>query len=242
MPPRVYAPDARADRASVELSADEAHHLKHVLRLGPGDDVAVFDGAGHEWAARLATSGRSLSAELVRPVTPVPEPRVRVVLGIGLLKGEQMDAVVRDATMLGASEIVPLSTAHVAVPSGGRRAEKALARWARVAIASAKQCRRAVVPTVAPLASFEAALAAIQRDQTIIATEPAVGDFVKADAPSRPATALVLVGPEGGWSRDEVDRAVRSGARRLELGPRTLRAEAAPIVVLSALWVEWGWT
>jgi 16S rRNA (uracil1498-N3)-methyltransferase len=239
---RVYAPDARADRPIVELSTEEAHHLRHVLRLRAGDEVAVFDGAGHEWTARLAMNGRSVSAELGRPMVPVPEPRVRVVLAIGLLKGDQMDAVVRDATMLGVAEIVPMSTAHVAVHGRARQSDKARTRWARVAVASAKQCGRAVVPIVTPLGSFETVIAQVARDLAVLATEPA------EDAPPVPAgqtppkTALVLVGPEGGWSRAEVDLAVQHGARRMQLGPRTLRAETAPIVLLSALWAEWGWT
>ncbi|HYN06035.1 MAG TPA: 16S rRNA (uracil(1498)-N(3))-methyltransferase [Vicinamibacterales bacterium] len=239
---RVYAPAARAYQPLVELSAEEAHHLKHVLRLRAGDEVAVFDGAGHEWAARLSTTGRSMGAELGRPLTPVPEPPVRVILAIGLLKGDQMDAVVRDATMLGVAEIVPMSTAHVAVAGRAREGDKARLRWGRVAVASAKQCGRAVVPVVTSIASFQTVVGEVARDWTVIATEPVAETPALPAVQTRPKTALVLVGPEGGWSRAEVDLAVQHGARRMQLGPRTLRAESAPIVLLSALWAEWGWT
>jgi 16S rRNA (uracil1498-N3)-methyltransferase len=241
MPPRVYAPDARADRSIVELSADEVHHLKHVLRLRAGADIAIFDGAGHEWAARLAVTGRSMTAELGRPLAPVAEPGVRVLLGIGLLKGDQMDAVVRDATMMGVAEILPMSTAHVAVAGKARDNAKARTRWERVAVASARQCGRAVVPAVAPLTPFEAVLASVVRDQTVMATEPVAGS-AGSTVPPRPGTALLLVGPEGGWSQAEVELAAGRGARLVQLGPRTLRAESAPVVLLSALWAEWGWT
>jgi 16S rRNA (uracil1498-N3)-methyltransferase len=242
MTARVYAPDARLDRPVVELPSDEAHHLKHVLRLRAGDAVTVFDGAGREWAGRIEPAGRSgVGVALGEPIEPVREPAVRVVLATGLLKGDQMDTVIRDATMLGAAEIVPMITAHVAVPGRGRDSEQSMGRWSRVAIASARQCGRAVVPRLAPLTPFAAVLKESAGDQTIIATEPAVASSRALAASERPETALVLVGPEGGWSREELDLAFQHGARPKQLGPRTLRAESAPIVLLSALWTEWGW-
>jgi 16S rRNA (uracil1498-N3)-methyltransferase len=243
MRPRVYAPAVQDDQPIVDLPADEAHQLKHVLRLRVGDDVAVFDGAGREWAGRIAASGRAgISVALGQRIDPVPEAAVRVVLAIGLLKGDQMDSVVRDATMLGVAEIIPMITAHVAVSGRARDSEKATSRWSRVAIASARQCGRAVVPRIAHRTPFEAALRETAHGQAVIATEPAVASVAVLPAPERPAAALVLVGPEGGWSREEIELALLQGARPRQLGPRTLRAESAPIVLLSALWTEWGWT
>jgi 16S rRNA (uracil1498-N3)-methyltransferase len=238
---RVYAPDAATAQSIVVLPPDEAHHLKHVLRMSAGDEVGVFDGAGHEWSGRIVSADRStVKVELVSPVAATREPAVHVILAIGLLKGDQMDAVVRDATMLGAAEIVPTATAHVAVSSKARENEKAVSRWTRVAIASARQCGRAVVPAVAPVTSFEVVLSQTVRDETIIAVEPAA-DLGISPPYVRPAKALVLVGPEGGWSAGEIEMALKSGARPRQLGPRTLRAESAPIVLLSVLWREWGW-
>jgi 16S rRNA (uracil1498-N3)-methyltransferase len=243
MTARVYAPDASDDRPIVELPGDEAHHLKHVLRLRVGDDVAVFDGGGREWTGRVAASGRNgVSVALGQPINPVPEPGIRVALAIGLLKGDQMDSVIRDATMLGVAEILPMITAHVAVSGRARESQKAIGRWGRVAIASARQSGRAVVPRIGSITKFEAVLRETARDQTVIATEPAVASAAFLPVPDRPKTALVLVGPEGGWSREEIELALLEGARPRQLGPRTLRAESAPIVLLSALWTEWGWT
>jgi 16S rRNA (uracil1498-N3)-methyltransferase len=240
---RVYAPDAATAQSIVVLPPDEAHHLKHVLRMSGGDEVGVFDGAGHEWSGRIVSADRStVKVELIAPVDATREPAVHVILAIGLLKGDQMDAVVRDATMLGAAEIVPMATAHVAVSGKARENEKAVSRWTRVAIASARQCGRAVVPAVAPVTPFESVLSRTVRDETIIAVEPAhVADLETSPPYVRPAKALVLVGPEGGWSAAEVEMAGKCGARPRQLGPRTLRAESAPIVLLSVLWREWGW-
>ena len=211
--------------------------------MAAGDAVGVFDGAGHEWSGRIVSADRSgVAVELLAPIDPVPEPAVHTVLAIGLLKGDQMDAVVRDATMLGVAEIVPMVTAHVAVSGHVRESDKAVDRWTRVAIASARQCGRAVVPRIATVTPFQTVLAQTIRDETIIAIEPAVADLETNPPWVRPKKALLLVGPEGGWSRAEVESAHKSGARVRQLGPRTLRAESAPIVLLSSLWTEWGWS
>jgi 16S rRNA (uracil1498-N3)-methyltransferase len=197
----------------------------------------------------MARSG--ISVELGEPIQPVPEPAVHVILAVGLLKGDQMDAVVRDSTMLGVARIVPMRTDHVAVPGRAGAGERAASRWRRIAVSSAKQCRRSVVPHVASVSTFAAVLRETERNRTFIATEPALapnvpestGPPVKpvGSAQQPPKTALVLVGPEGGWSRGELELAFQAGAEPRQLGPRTLRAESAPTVLLSALWTEWGW-
>src|SRR4051812_7128908 len=96
----------------VRLPEDETHHLRHVLRLEVGAEVRVFNGEGREWTARVATIGRAgVDLDIVREEVPVAEPSLRVTVAAGVLKGDQMDAVVRDMTMLGAVAIVPLVTA-----------------------------------------------------------------------------------------------------------------------------------
>lgn len=243
--PRFFAPSARADQTTVTLPEDEAHHLRHVLRIGVGADVAVFDGAGHEWAGRVvsASKGGEVVIELVREIVPVAEPPVRVTLGIGILKGDHMDAVVRDATMLGVAAIAPFASEHVSVPVRAWQGGGAVERWQRIAVASAKQCGRAVVPMVAPVGRFEAMLDAASAEARLMCVEPAAAGSraVALGGMTRPASALVLVGPEGGWSAAEISAAQRRGAALVHVGPRTLRAETAPTVVLSALWTMWGW-
>jgi 16S rRNA (uracil1498-N3)-methyltransferase len=210
-----------------------------------GDEVHVFDGRGREWTGHLTgLSGSSASVDIAHEVTPAAEPHVRLTLAIGLLKGDQMDSVVRDATMLGAFAIVPMATAHVAVPARARKSTKALERWRRVAVASAKQCGRAVVPEVTAVTSFAEVLASAADVPKFMCVEPslAVDGLDKAGASrTRPIAAIVMVGPEGGWTIEEVDRARGLGVLLIHLGPRTLRAETVPTVVLTALWTAWGW-
>jgi 16S rRNA (uracil1498-N3)-methyltransferase len=244
--PRLLVTDA-ANGAVMTLPDDEAHHVSHVLRLTAGASVRVFDGRGLEWHARVETLGRAgVTVAIGESVDPVREPPVRVTLAIGLLKGDQMDAVVRDATMLGVAAIVPLISAHVATSWSASRLGSARERWRRVAVASVRQCGRAVVPEIRPARSFDELLTDVDGDAIVMSVEPSatIDTSSGADARSstRPRSALLYVGPEGGWSEREVARALQAGARLLHLGPRTLRAETAPVVALAVLWTEWGWS
>lgn len=241
--PRLFVSDA-AGGAVVALPADESHHVKNVLRLTAGASVRVFNGRGAEWDGHVETASRgAVMVAIGVPVTPTPEPPVRVTLAIGLLKGDQMDTVVRDATMLGAAAFVPMTSNHVAASWSDARLESARERWQRVAIASARQCGRAFVPEIGAARAFDDLIDATS-GAIVMCVEPAASVRQLGDgrAVQRPSSALVCVGPEGGWSGREIARAQGVGARLLHLGPRTLRAETAPVVALTSLWSEWGWS
>lgn len=240
--PRVYVPSMSAGVERVVLPKDETHHITRVLRLPTGAPVRIFDGMGREWSGRLETGpGRGEASVIVEEeASPVLEPDMRVTLAVGVLKGDQMDAVVRDATALGVIAIVPMETAHVTVPPRAWESGVAVERWQRVAIASAKQCGRAVVPTVRPVSTLPDVLSA-GADTIWLCAEPFVAEGPTTNVERRGSSALVLIGPEGGWAEQEVLLARRAGAGLFNLGPRTLRAELAPIVALSSLWTKWGW-
>jgi 16S rRNA (uracil1498-N3)-methyltransferase len=183
----------------------------------------------------------AVQVSALEAIEPVKESRVPVTLAVGVLKGDQMDAVVRDATMLGVAAIVPLRTLHVTVPPRAWQSGAAIERWQRVAIASATQCRRAVVPEVRPVTEYEACLsepAAVR----LICVEPGLAAPADhwASVPA-PASVQLLIGPEGGWADIEVKQALAAGASALSLGPRTLRAETAPLVALTLVSAAWGW-
>jgi len=241
-------PDVTAGATKVEVRGDEAHHLSRVVRARVGDMVGVFDGRGHEWRGRVDTITKQSVVLDLGPdgeVTAVPEPGVHVTLAVGVLKGDQMDTVVRDATVMGVSAIVPIATDHVTVPARAWRDDGAAARWHRVAVSAAKQCQRAVVPSIAGVVSL-AELWVEPRQATVLAcVEPRAAGLL-TDAAwqtlARPASVLLLVGPEGGWSAAEVVQIGAHGGHAVSLGPRTLRAESVPAVAMTALWSTWGWT
>lgn len=241
MLPRFLADTIDADAGTARLGEDETRHLSQVLRLGIGDAVAVFDGAGREFAARierLARDGADL--RLTAPLDAAPEPAVRVTLAQAALKGEKMDDVVRDATMMGVAAVEPLVTANVAAHLKPGRAPE---RWRRIAIASAKQCRRAVIPRIGSGTELGDWLASDRSALRLLLVEPSAA--IDARPPSAlagrtPDSASLLVGPEGGWTPQEVVVAIAAGYVPLTLGRRTLRADAVPIVAIGILLSLWG--
>ena len=151
MQPRAYAPDLDPSQPITALSAEESGHLVRVLRLGAGARVLVFDGRGAQYLARIATAAKdSVTLSLLEPAPPAPEPRVRLTLAQAVLKGDKMDAVVRDATMMGVSAVIPLITERTVIPRSAVELGRVRERWHRIAVASAKQCGRAIVPEIGP--------------------------------------------------------------------------------------------
>jgi 16S rRNA (uracil1498-N3)-methyltransferase len=241
MVPRFLAEHVDAAANTARLSPEEGRHLTHVLRLGLGAEVAVFDGHGREFLARVDRIDRDgVGLHLLQPCPSAPESSVRLVLAQAVVKGDKMDDIVRDATMMGIAAIEPLVTEHtVAHLKEGRAPE----RWRRIAIASAKQCRRAVVPAIGPGRSFADWLTADSAALRLMLIEPsaaAEGHSPAILAGERPASASLLVGPEGGWSVPEIQAAVAAGCVPITLGHRTLRADAIPIVAIGVVQYLWG--
>ena len=240
--PRVFVEDVSGASSLVSLDRADAHHLARVLRLRAGDEVGVFDGGGREWLGQIATlTGSSATVDIVSALKAVPEPPVHVTVALGVLKGDPMDHAVRDATALGAAAIVPIASQHSSVSGRSFRSGAAVERWQRIALASAKQCGRSTVPRVHDVRSFEDVLGGDPSATELICVIDTAAQPRHPDRDRRPAKAVVFIGPEGGWASGEVDRALAAGAIPIHLGPRTLRAETVPVVVLASLWTTWGW-
>ena len=241
MLPRFLAESIDPDGLHARLAEDEARHLSQVLRLGAGDEIAVFDGAGREFRGRIVRVARE-GAEvlLTEEVLASPEPAVRLTLAQAALKGEKMDDVVRDATMMGVAAIEPLVSEHTVAHL---RPGAAPERWRRIAIASAKQCRRAVVPLIGSGTAFADWLAQDAAQVKLMLVEPSAsveGHPLSTIGDSRPGSASLIVGPEGGWSAAEISAAVGAGCVPITMGHRTLRADAVPIVAIGLLQFVWG--
>jgi 16S rRNA (uracil1498-N3)-methyltransferase len=208
--------------------------------------VRVFNGRGGEFDAvveRTARGGAQVRVGDAREAAR--EARVAVTLAQAVLKGDRMDAVVRDAVMMGVAAIQPVVTTRSEVTVSSLRRGSRRERWERIAVSSAKQCGRAVVPAIMEPRLFEevaASLVAITLPQPgLMFVEPAAS----ADAMSLsdmdgapPREATLIIGPEGGWTPEEVERG-SSVSRLVTLGARTLRADAMPIVALTALFARW---
>jgi 16S rRNA (uracil1498-N3)-methyltransferase len=241
---RFFAPTLDPGDGTLVLPKEESEHLRRVLRLGVGDRVAVFDGRGYECLAEVAGFlRRDAQLRLLGRLDPVPEPTVDITLVQAVLKGDKMDAIVRDAVMLGTVAFQPIVAARTETTVAALLRGARLERWQRVALASVKQCGRAVLPEVRLPLTLTTYLDERPPALRIMLTEPGAG---RRTVPLRtvlqepaPRDVAVMVGPEGGWASAEIDAAECQGIRLVSLGPRTLRADAVPVAVLSALQCVW---
>jgi 16S rRNA (uracil1498-N3)-methyltransferase len=225
---RFFAPPGAFNfsKQIVTLTADEARHLREVLRLKPGDEVQVFDGVGKEFQAIVLQARReSAELELKNEIeTSRPESPLQLTLAVALLKGEKFDLVVQKGTELGVNRFVPLTTRYADIRLRDEAdAAKRVARWQRIALEAAKQCGRSVVPEVTLPVSFESV---IEENSCVLLSERG-GRPLNTDLKTR--NLVAVVGSEGGWSDEELEQARAANVPLVTLGGRVLRAETAAI-------------
>jgi 16S rRNA (uracil1498-N3)-methyltransferase len=242
---RFFAPAFDPGDELVELPREEAEHLTRVLRLAVGDTVAVFDGRGGEFLAKVAASAkRSVRVQLIERIEPAPEAVVPLTLVQAVLKTDKMDDVVRDAVMLGVFAVQPLVTTRTESTVAALMRSARIDRWQRVALASVKQSRRATLPEVRIPLTLETYLHEPKPALRLMLVEPSTANGAEAlsdlERDRAPGDAALLVGPEGGWTAAEVEAARAAGVRTITLGHRTLRADAVPVAAISVLQFLWG--
>jgi 16S rRNA (uracil1498-N3)-methyltransferase len=239
--PRVYAPDASEAGLVVALDPAESAHLVRALRLRPGARIVAFDGMGREFLAELSGArGKLATVRLLAPRRPASEPAVGVTVAQALLKGQKMDDVIRDVVMLGAAAVQPLVTARTEHLHAGREPGRRRQRWQRIAAASAGQSGRAVVPAIKAPVSFGDLVSRPPAGLGLMLVEPASGQTGPVALDAGMPVVTLIVGPEGGWSRDEISAARNAGYRLWTLGERTLRADSAAMVALAVLFGRLG--
>ena len=246
---RFHAPPAAfaLDGQTVSLSADEARHARDVLRLQPGDEVYVFDGAGKEFRGAVREFSRDgAMLDVLEEVKPArTESPLNLTLGIALLKGEKFDLVVQKATELGASRVVPVTTSRADVRiRNGDEAKRKVTRWQRIALEAAKQCGRARLMEIEEPVGFTALIdrPAEEGELRLMFAERngiSLADVAQS-SPSDFPKVFALIGPEGGWADEEIELAGKGGWQIVTLGGRTLRAETAAIAIVALLQHRFG--
>jgi 16S rRNA (uracil1498-N3)-methyltransferase len=246
---RFYIAPAAWDLHALQLDESESHHCLHVLRLEPGDKAVVFNGQGQEATVQIMAGGAKHQVHLQSLHKAKSAPLAcRITLAQAVPKGKNMDLIVQKATELGATVIAPLlSERTVTRLDGDESAAAKQAKWQAVVIEAAKQCGQNWLPAVAAprlLKDFFAAapaydlmlIASLQPDARHL--RPLLEEFAQAHGGKRPASALILVGPEGDFTPAEIGLAKSAGCRPMTLGPIVLRTETAAIYCLSVLSYE----
>ncbi len=238
---RFFAGNESFSEKSVVLAGTDASHICTVLRLRVGDKIQVLDGKGSLYVVQLAdvksksVKGKIISSEKVNTESPL-----KIHLGQSLIKGNTFDVVLRKSVELGVETITPLMTERTVVKSDG---DKKIARWQKIAEESCKQCGRSSIPKVSENI-IKLDVFCKQRseaDLKLMFWELESENGLKDINPEKkPRSVSVLIGPEGGFTLEEVETARSHGFQTVGLGPRILRAETAPLVVLSLLQSKWG--
>lgn len=237
-------PEKIASKKNVFLERDDFAHLK-ALRLNAGDFIVLADGRGKAFQARLVKVERQKAqAEILYELKSSNEPSLKVTLFAGLSKGEKMDLIVRSSVELGVRRIVPVLMERTVVKITPEKGKEKAGRWQNVAASAAAQCRRSFMPEVWSPLTFKEALELIGKEDLVIVPweeekNRGIGEI--AQNYKSPSSVSIFTGPEGGISFEEMEKLRKlPGVFAVTLGPRILRAETAPLAVLSIVMYLWG--
>lgn len=238
--PRIYTHNHLANEQHIELE-DKAHkHVKDVLRMKAGDHVILFNGDGNDYAATLVeVSKKKLCVEIQTHHIVNNESHLQIHLLQPLCGSEKMDLCLQKATELGAHSITPFVSNRVNMNIPCNRLEKKMAHWQSVIQSACEQSGRSQLPVINPLTEFSTAIhTAPLVDIKIIASPTAnqQNNFGK----EKRASCVCAIGPEGGFTNEEVQLSEQNGFKAIQIGPRILRLETAVISALTLCQFNWG--
>jgi len=228
MPDRYFSAEP-IQGATATLSGNEAHHLLHVMRAKPGLQLTVFDGYGGEYEAEVVQCGRSVVELSLGPKQEIErELSFQLTLAVALPKGDRQRWLIEKAVELGVTRLIPLQTARSVVES-----KKVSSKLERYLIEASKQCGRNRLMQLAPTQELVELLSQKESGLRILA-HPGGVPLAKFDLNSTD-DRILAIGPEGGFTDDEVTLATTAGWKTVGLGSRILRLETAAIALVSAV-------
>jgi len=235
---RIPPEAVRGDTVTV-ASPQTLHHLRHVRRVKPGDPLECVDGEGHRYAGRVFRCAKRTLLVRIEAQTVEPTGPLRVWLGQALIKPDRFDWVIQKATELGVDRLTPLLTARTIARAAPPQLERKRLRWQRIAEAACAQCGRAVMPMIDAPMTLKAFLPQLDLAACVIMPTLAVPAAVSLQAAVSRAPAdeavAALIGPEGDFTREEVEMAQRFKAIPVSLGRLTLRSDTAALATLTML-------
>jgi 16S rRNA (uracil1498-N3)-methyltransferase len=243
--PRIYSPDALENKTTCELGPDNLKYLIQVMRLKKGDRINIFDGFGREFEAII----KGFSTETVfidlEKLIPTTNKNIRITLAQAIPKAGKLDTIVKSAAELGADVIIPFDAAR----SVGRIAEEKIslkvARWQKIAAEAARCCHSNNITKVSKVSSFADMIASASNDALKLMfweeeSQKTIKDILKDETITATKDFFIVVGPEGGFSKDEVTIAKEAGFISVSLGKQILKVETAVATILSIIQYEKG--
>lgn len=235
--PRVYQDQPLALEAKLTLTDAAHHHLSRVLRAKTGDELIVFNGKGGEYQATITEATRKQTiVKLTAHATIERESTFKIHLAQGIARKDKMDTIIQKAVEMGTHEITPLLTDKCQVKHDPTYLAKRFEHWQRIIISACEQCGRNQLPVLHPVISFEKF---ISDQQPGILFDP-TGQQSLRQLDWESNHCSILLGPESGFSQEEISLASNNQWKICTIGPRILRTETATIVTLTALQSRWG--
>lgn len=229
------------------LSGEEHHHLSRVVRIKSQEKVWLFDGLGMSYMARVEEIGPEKTRLVVLKTIAAEEPRVKIVLGQAVLKAKKMEMILQKTTELGISEFLPVVTERTIVKIQQKERQRQ-DRWQRIIREAAKQSRRTVFPTIQTPSSLSEVVSRRNDERMLFFSEhqgTPLKDILLFKSPQSedkiPASVIILIGPEGGWTHEEEKIMLSHEYEAVSLGQAVLRAETtavSAVAMISHFWLD----
>ncbi len=237
---RIYQATPLFSKASIELDSAASHHLASVLRAKIHQKMIVFNGEGGEYEATITKIEKKKVIIQLGSFNPrEAESSLQICLAQGISRGEKMDFTIQKAVELGVTKIVPLLTERCNVKLDAQRREKRLEHWQSIIVSACEQSGRNILPEIEPPQAFTSWVSSVQMDQGFVLA-PIAKQKLHQFSLQKKARVVLLIGPEGGLSEQEIELATQKDFAPLNLGPRILRTETAGIAAITALQCYFG--
>jgi len=237
---RFFIPPEGVEGDRIRLDGDLLRHIRKVLRLGTGDQILLLDGVGNHYLGQINELTPGSGQALIIEQWFEREKNLPVRLIQSLPKGEKMELILQKGCELGVNRFSPVFSERSVPEFDQGRGEKKLQRWRKIIAEAARQCRRPILPICDPVQEFGQVISTCREELKLMLWEDGSVALVERLPEKRPAGVAVLVGSEGGFGRDEVDRAKAAGFLPVSLGPRILRAETSGFAVTAVLEYLYG--
>lgn len=229
----------------VVIQGDDAAHIAKVMRMKPGEKVICSNGEGVDFIVELQTvSNSEVVARQIEKLENNREPSIQVTIAQGLAKGDKMDLVIQKGTEIGMAKLIPFSSSRAIVQLDAKKESKRIERWEKIAKEAAEQSHRSIIPEISAVLTWKELIQSQKHvDLKLVAYEnESTLSIQKAltSAPEGVKNIILVIGPEGGLSEEEVNFAVENGFQSVQLGKRILRTETAGLVGLSCLLYHYG--
>ena len=237
---RVYHSGLLEKKTTIELSPEASHHVLNVMRLKIDSELKVFNALGEYKAVISSFTKKIAKVILQEKLDSATESDCKITLLQAITRRERMDYSIQKATEMGVSCIQPVITQHCVVKLNSKKAQQRIKHWNGIAVHASEQSGRLLVPEIRPILSWNEALAEHETSNCLklifaLAASQAIGEIEFEGK-----NIVLALGPVGGFSSQELDKALANNYKAIKLGPRILRAETATTAALTAIQMRWG--